>query len=106
MTQITLAQIEQLFDKLGADGQIRFMDHLARRMECADGIDTEACAHEYADTQLSWNASDGARDVVVEGVLYPSVSRDGFRPVMDRAEAVAISVARQIEAVQTWKAAA
>ena len=103
---ITLDQIERIFAALGPDGQIQFIDHLSRKMDCADGIDTLACAHQYADTQCRWDASDAEREAVVEGVLYPCVTYDAVRPIMDTAEAIAVRVARDIVAVQTRRWAA
>ncbi len=96
----TLADLEAVFAQLGADGQIQLMDHLARKMDCADGINIRACAEEYADTQCRWDASDSEREAVIERVLYPLVTRDGFTPIKDHSEAIAVRVARDIETVQ------
>ena len=45
-------------------------------------------------------------EAVVEGVLYPCVTYDAVRPIMDTAEAIAVRVARDIVAVQTRRWAA
>lgn len=98
----TLTDLETVFERLGADGQIQLIDHLSRRMDCAEGINIKACAEEYADTQVSWTASDSEREAVVESVLYPLVTQTGSatKPIRDHAEAIAERVRRDIEAVQ------
>ena len=95
----TLTDLEAVFAQLGADGQIQLIDHLARKMDCAEGIDTKACAEQYADNECRWDATDSEREAVVESVLYPWVNRDG-KPIMDHAEAIAERVRRDIETVQ------
>ena len=98
----TLTDLESVFEALGADGQIQLIDHLARRMDCADGIDVKACAEEYADTQCRWDATDAEREAVIEGVLFPTVTEPGsaHKPIMDHALAIAERVRRDIETVQ------
>lgn len=96
----TLTDLDTVFEQLGADGQIQLIDHLSRRMDCADGIDIKACAEQFADTQCRWDATDSEREAVIERVLYPLVTRAPAQPIRDHAEAIAVRVARDIETVQ------
>ncbi|MDT8328444.1 MAG: hypothetical protein RQ750_13855 [Roseovarius sp.] len=95
----TLTELEAVFKRLGAVGQIQLIEHLACIMDCADGVNTLACAHDYADSVLRPDASEAEREAVIEGVLYPLVMRDG-KPIADHRHAIAIRVARDIMAIQ------
>ena len=100
MTTFTLADLDRVFERLGADGQIQLISHLAHRMDCSDGIDLDALASEYADMVCSSTATDGRREEVAEGVLYPLVTRNGWKPITDTQEALAVRLERDFAAIQ------
>lgn len=98
-TPFTVADLDHVFKRLGADGQIQLISHLAHRMDCSDGIDLDALASEYADTVCSSSATDGEREEEAESVLYPRVFRDG-KLVADPQEAIAELLERDIACIQ------
>lgn len=98
----TLHDLEVVFDRLGADGQIQLIEHLARMMQHSDGIDTRACAADYAGAVCRFDATDAEIERVIEGVLYPTVLHPGSatKPIMEAGAAIAVKLSRDITIIQ------